>query len=297
MIDEALLRQLLNGLTVGSVYSILAMSLSLVLGVSHIPNLALGHKAVLGAYLTLAGITLLGLPFWVAIALSVVVVGALGSATYLLGFKRLTGSPITHGFIAAAGVLFILEAGMLAIWGPGHRRVPLPGYLDTVIDVAGMGVRVQRLVVIAGAVVLMLLLDWYTRRVKQGLSLRAVAESRPGAELVGIEPQRADHLSMVIGSAVAAVSGGLVAPLANISPTVGRELVIPAVVAMVLGGMGNVRGAMLAGILLGLGESLGTHFISADYQAMYAFIVLLAVLVLRPTGLFGPKGRVAGRAA
>lgn len=281
-------QQVANGIMLGSLYALLALGVALIYGVLSVPNFALGTKAMLGGYVAFVATSVLGLSYWAAILASVLVLALVGLLVERFIFRGLRSAPPVNGLIAAFGLLLVLESLALIIWGATYRRVPSP-YDQQIVRILGATMTGQRVLVVVTAVVLFVVLHLFVRRTALGTALRAVAQNPYGALTVGIHPDRIAALTLAIGSALAGVAGALIAPISMVYPTLGEMLIVKAFVITILGGVGNIAGAIAGGYVLGLVESLGAAYISADYKDVFAFAVLVLVLAVRPQGLFGKE--------
>ncbi|MGC1404533.1 MAG: branched-chain amino acid ABC transporter permease [Thermodesulfobacteriota bacterium] len=281
------LQQVFNGVMLGSTYAIVALGLTLVFGILNIPNFAHGHLYMLGAYISFTLITLLGFGYWTALVVSTIGLGLVGIVVERVVYRPLRDQPHINSFISAIGALMILENGVMAIWGPEGHRIPNP-YPDT-IELFGITMTMQRLLLILITLALIALLQLFLKKTTLGSTIEAVAQDREGAMLVGISVNRVSSLTFAISTATAATAASLVAPIFIISPSMGALLGMKAFIICILGGLGSVPGAILGGLMLGMMEALGGGYISAAYKDVYAFGALILILAVKPTGLFGRK--------
>ena len=277
-------QQFVNGIALGSVYSLVALGLTLVYGVLKVPNFAHGALYMAGAYVSYVMMTSFGASYVVAIAVSVAVLAVLGGSMEWLVFRKLEGKTPVHSMIAALGLLFFMEGTADVIWGPTFRQVPTP--FDGVVTLLGVNITEQRILVIVAAVVTMVGLYLLLKRTLVGMSIEAMAQDREGALLVGIDVRRVAMLTFAISGALAAVAGSLIAPLLLVFPNMGELIILKAFVIVILGGMGSVPGAILGGYLLALAETMAGTYVSFAFSELIAFGMLVLVLVIRPTGLF-----------
>ncbi|PTX55151.1 amino acid/amide ABC transporter membrane protein 1 (HAAT family) [Melghirimyces profundicolus] len=285
---DLFLQQLLNGLSTGSVYTLVALGLTMVFGVLHIPNFAHGAFYMIGAYVTLTVMTILGLHYWVAMIFSVFVIASLAVLSDRLVYHPLrNASPLQH-MIAAVGILLFLEALAQVLWGADYRRMETS--YDDVVHIFGLTVTEQRLLILIAAVVIMAALHWFLRKTMIGSAIIAMAQNREGAYLVGINANVISVLTFAISGALAAAAATLASPINLIFPAMGNLVIMKAFVIIIIGGMGSIPGAILGGYLLGVAESFGATYISGDYKDMIAFVLLVIILTVKPTGLF--PGRV-----
>jgi len=281
------LQQVFNGVMLGSTYAIVALGLTLVFGILHIPNFAHGHLYMLGAYISFFLMTLYGFGFWTALVISMIILGLIGMLIERVIYRPLQDRPHINSFISAIGALIILETSVIVIWGPQGRRIPNP-YPD-IVELLGITMSYQRLLVIVAAIAMIVLLQIFIKKTTPGTTIEAVAQNREGAMLVGINVNRVSSLTFAISTATAAAAASLVAPIFMISPTMGALLGMKAFVIVILGGLGSIPGAIVGGYILGLLEAVGGGYLSAAYKDVYAFGALILILSIRPTGLFGKE--------
>ncbi|WP_394139476.1 branched-chain amino acid ABC transporter permease [Cytobacillus oceanisediminis] len=285
---EILIQQLFNGLTIGSVYSLVALGLTLVYGILHIPNFAHGALYMMGGYITLMMMVNYGLHYWLAILVSVLAVGLIGVLMERLVFHPLRNAPPIHDKIAAIGILLFLEAFAQYVWGAEYQTMPSP--YGQVVQLFGLTFTMQRLLIIVSAIVIMLLLYMFLKKTFTGATIIAMSQDRDGANLVGINTSRVAILTFLISGGLAAIASSLAAPINLVFPGMGHLVILKAFVIIILGGMGSIPGAIVGGYILGFSESLGATYISNDYKDIIAFILLVIILSIKPTGLFAKGG-------
>lgn len=281
---ELFLQQLVNGIALGSVYSLAALGLTLVFGVLRIPNLAHGALYMVGAYVTYFALTSYGLPYIAAIAVAAVILGLVGILMERLVFHPLRNAPHTHHLIAAVGALFFLQSGAQVLWGSQFRQMPSP--FAGIVNVFGVEIGGQRLVIIAASVIVMAGLFLFLKKTVPGQTIEAIEQDRTGASLVGIDANRVSMMTFGISAALAAVAAGLVAPINLLSPTMGEALNLKVFAIIILGGLGSIPGAIVGGFALALAEVFSNTYISNAFGEAIGFVFLLIVLAVRPTGLF-----------
>lgn len=285
---DILIQQLFNGLTIGSVYALVALGLTLVYGILHIPNFAHGALYMMGGYITLMMMVKFGLHYWLAILVSIIIVGLIGVLMERLVFHPLRNAPPIHDKIAAIGILLFLEAFAQFVWGADYQMMPSP--YDQVVQAFGLTFTLQRLLIIISAIAVMLLLYWFLKKTYTGSTIIAMSQDRDGANLVGINTNRVAMLTFLISGGLAAIASSLAAPINLVFPAMGQLVILKAFVIIILGGMGSIPGAILGGYILGFSESLGATYISNDYKDIIAFILLIIILSVKPTGLFAKGG-------
>lgn len=279
------LAQLANGVVLGSIYALMAIGYTMVWNVLAFINWAHGEVYMMAAFVTVtlygAGVSLL------PAALLGVAGGTLtGVLMERIAYRPMRQAPKLNLLIGALGISIFLRNAAQLVWGPSPRRLPSP-LLDRGLDIGVIHVSLQQVLILAVGVLAMALLQLFVRRTTLGRAMRAAAEDMETASLMGINTERVIVATFAIGSTLGGVAGVLIAPLYLVYPTMGVLAGLKGFTASVLGGMGSVTGAMVAGLVLGIAESLGAGFISSGYRDAVAMVVLLLVLLVRPEGLFG----------
>lgn len=281
---ELFFQQVLNGLTLGGIYSLVALGLTLVYGILHVPNFAHGAFYMAGAYAAFYLVSAQGWGYWAAMAGAAAVVALISVLAERLVFHPLRHAPGLHHMIAAIGLLLFLEAGAQAVWGADFHRLETP--YGNVVEFAGLVAPMQRLLIIGAAFALMVALHLFLKKTVLGSTIIAMAQNREGAALVGIDANKVAMLTFAISGALAAVAAALYAPINLIYPAMGHLVITKAFVIIILGGMGSVPGAIVGGLIIGFAESFGAFYISPDYKDIIAFALLVVILSFRPQGLF-----------
>src|SRR5918994_1139139 len=259
---ELFAQQVLNGLVTGSVYSLVALGLTLIYGTMQVPNFAHGQLFMLGAYIAYSA-TRAGVDYWVALVIAVAAIALAGVALERLVFRPLRDAPHLNSMIAALGLMLFLEALAQNIWGEEFRHMDAP--YGGVVSVFGLLVTTHRLILLGAAAVSMIALLLFLTRTVAGSAIRATAQNPDGALLVGIDTSRVAMATFGISAALAAFAGVLIAPISLVYPAMGAMITLKAFVIVVLGGMGSVPGALIGGYLLALAESPGGTYLSATY--------------------------------
>ncbi|MFC4257941.1 branched-chain amino acid ABC transporter permease [Marinobacter lacisalsi] len=278
------LQQVFNGLTLGSIYGLVALGLTLVYGILHIPNFAHGALYMVGAFMSYFFMVDMGVHYWVAMAGSAVVVAVLGIICERLVFHQLRNAPPIHDKIAAIGILLFLEAMVHMFWGSDFRRMSSP--FGGVVNLDGVFLREQGILIIASTVVLVVALNLFLRKTMVGATIIAMAQNREGAFLVGIDANRVAMMTFAISGALAAIAATLYAPLNLVYPAMGHIVIMKAFVIIIIGGMGSIPGAIVGGMIIGFAEAFGGYYISTAYKDVIAFSLLVVILSIRPQGLF-----------
>jgi branched-chain amino acid transport system permease protein len=306
---DVLLQQILNGLILGSLYALVALGYTMVYGILELINFAHGEIVMLGAMVSvtvLAFLSALGVPvplaLLAALAAAVLVCVATGVLIERVAYRPLRNAPRLAPLITAIGVSIVLQNLAMIVWG--RQYLSFPAVLDIQIyEVAGATVTNVQILIVAVAAMTMGGLLLLVQRTRLGRAMRATAQNREVAGLMGVDVNRVIASTFAVGSALAAVAGLLIAAYYGIAHyNMGFMLGLKAFSAAVLGGIGNIPGALLGGLLLGVIESLGAGyigdltggFLGSHYQDIFAFFILILVLIFRPSGLLGE--RVADRA-
>ncbi|MGQ9695607.1 MAG: branched-chain amino acid ABC transporter permease [Thermodesulfobacteriota bacterium] len=284
---ELFIQQVLNGIMLGSIYSLVALGLTLEYGILHIPNFAHGALYMAGAYFTFLLATHLGFNYWLAMILAMMALALIGVLVERLVYRPLVKESPLNSFIAAIGLIFIFADGALHIFGPDFKR--FPPINPQIYQFLGITITRQRLIIILITLLLIVLLHLFIKRTTMGATIEATAQDREGALLMGISVNRVRMLVFALGTALAAAAAALIAPIHLVYPGMGGPVILKAFVIIILGGMGSIPGAIIGGFILGLVESLSGGYISTAYHEVFAFGVLVTVLAIKPTGLFGGK--------
>ncbi len=306
---EIFLQQIVNGLVQGSVYALVALGYTMVYGILGLINFAHGEVVMIGAMLALSSLTAMlgwGVPPLLAVLLSMVL-AMLGCMVLGYSIERIAYRPLRHAprlapLITAIGVSIVLQNLAMMIWGREYHSFPQL-IANNTHTVGGAIINDIQIIIFILALAIMAGLMVVVHRTRLGRAMRAVAEDQHAAQLMGVDINRVISITFMLGSAMAAIAGVMVSANYGLAHYyMGFLLGLKAFTAAVLGGIGNLRGAMLGGLLLGLIESLGAGyigditggFLGSNYQDVFAFFVLITVLVFRPSGLLGE--RIAERA-
>ena len=287
------LNHLINGISLGSVYAIIALGYTMVYGIAKMLNFAHGDVIMVGAYICFFAISSFDLPPAVGILLAVLVCTVLGIVIERLAYKPLRQATSLAVLITAIGVSYLLQNGAQLLWTSNIKMFPsfFPGQP---VELFGgeLKITVASIVTVAVCVVIMLALTWFTGQTKVGKAMRACSEDKGAAQLMGIDVNTTISVTFAIGSALAAVAGVLFCSVyPNLTPTTGSMPGIKAFTAAVFGGIGSIPGALLGGVLLVMIEIFASAYISTQLSNAIVFAVLIIVLLVRPTGLLGRQIR------
>lgn len=287
------LTNLINGLSLGSVYAIIALGYTMVYGISKMLNFAHGDVIMVGAYISFCATMYLNLPAWVSVILAMIVCTALGILIEGLAYRPLRGMGSLAVLITAIGVSYFLQNAALLIWGSAPKVfTSIFSALGSSISLFGgeLTVTWEALFTLVAAVIIMIGMTLFTGQTKVGKAMRAVSEDNGAAQLMGINVNSTISMTFAIGSALAAIAGVLLcSSYPALMPTTGAMPGIKAFTAAVFGGIGSIPGAMLGGILIGVIEIFGRAYISSELSDAIVFGVLIIVLLVKPSGLLGKK--------
>lgn len=286
-----LVQQLINGVSLGSIYALIALGYTMIYGIIKLINFAHGDIYMVGAYIGFFAITQAGMSIVPALLVSMVVTGLLGMVVEKLAYKPLRHAPRISILITAIGVSFFLEYTSMYFVTPTPRT--FPAVIDNIsFNLGSFVINGQQLMILGITVLLMAILTFIVQRTKTGKAMRAASFDTETAQLMGIDSDRIISLTFCIGSALAAAAGVLVGIYYNtIDPLMGIMPGLKAFVAAVLGGIGILPGAVAGGIILGIIEALVSGFLSSTFRDAAAFAILILVLLVKPSGLFGKNTR------
>jgi branched-chain amino acid transport system permease protein len=287
-----LLEQVINGLILGGIYALIAVGYTMVYGIIQLINFAHGEIFMFGAYFAFLCVTTFGLPFWVALPISMLLCATMGMLIDFIAYRPLRNAPRLSALITAIGISLVLQNLARMIWGAEWRVFPsatIPTFLteNSIPLPGGAQLLFRDMFILVLAVILMVGLNLIIYLTKIGKAMRACAQDKVAAHLMGINTNWVILVTFAIGSALGAVAGVMVGVREVIEPTMGYYKGVAAFAAAVLGGIGNITGAMLGGLLLGIAETLGAGYISSGYRLAIAYIIMILVIIFRPSGLLG----------
>ncbi len=295
---EQFFQQLTNGLTVGSIYALIALGYTMVYGVLKLINFAHGDLFTLGAYLGLTLLTSMGLteklgPVWGCIVLAAMVMGFIALAGVLLdraAYRPLRESPRLSAVVSALGASIFLQNTIMLIYGARYRVYPQNILPETSLTLFGLNIPLVRILILCTSVIMMAGLYFFIQKTKIGTAIRAAAIDQGAARLMGIDVNRVILLVFMVGPSLGGAAGLMVGLYyGQIGFTMGWSYGLKAFTAAILGGIGNIPGAMVGGVLLGVIESMGAAYLSFAWKDAIAFCVLILILIVRPTGLLGER--------
>ena len=287
------LSYLINGISLGSVYAIIALGYTMVYGIAKMLNFAHGDVIMIGAYVSFCTMQYMGLPAILSVVLAMAVCTVLGIVIEGLAYKPLRQAPSLAVLITAIGVSYFLQNLALLIWGSTPKSFSSVVSIGSITLLEGqLVISGETIVTILANILIMIALTQFTSRTKFGKAMRAVSEDKGAAELMGINVNATISMTFAIGSALAAIAGVLLcSAYPTLQPTTGSMPGIKAFTAAVFGGIGSIPGAMIGGVLLGVIEILGKAYVSTELGDALVFAVLILVLLVKPTGLLGKPVR------
>ena len=285
-----LVQQLINALSLGSVYALFALGFTLIFGVLGVINLSHGAIFMLGSYSALLLVEKLALPLWLALLAAMLVAGTIGLVVdyLILTPLRARNAPHLIPMIATIGVAIMLTNLAQGLFGAENKRFPFGTIPEQSFNIGHLHLTELQIAIVGISVLLMLVLLVVMRRTQLGRALRAIAESPKAAYLLGINVEGLFYLTSFAAAALGGAAGVLVGLSFNaISPFMGQPMLHKGIAVIILGGMGDIRGAMIGGLFLGFAEVLTVAYISSDFRDAVAFGLLFLILLVKPSGMFG----------
>ncbi len=286
---EALLEQVINGLMMGSIYVLVALGMVLIYGVMHVVNFAHGVLFTLGGYLGYFFYHRVLDSYLLAIVLAVLSLAVIGVLLERGVFRPLTGN-LRNQVIASLGLILFMENLVVALWGPNALQWKV-ATTEQWVQMGELRFSLHHLGIIVVTLLLVTALGLFLKYTRFGTAIRATSQSQEAAIVVGIPVRTVQWSSFALGCMLAGVGGALVGPLFLVFPQMGDVPLIKGLAGILLGGMGSVPGAVIGGMILGVTESVSTLFLPTDYRDSIAFMMMVAILLLRPQGLFGQRMR------
>ncbi len=286
------LQHLTNGISLGSLYALIAIGYTMVYGILRLINFAHGDIFMLGVYITYYGILFTAIPWWLVFVLAALLTGFIGFLLEKAAYKPLRESPRIMILISAIGASFFLQNLGIVVFGGRPQAFPVPDILNRVVRVKGISINVVTFIIPAVTVLLLLGLNYFITNTKTGMAMRALSKDYETASLMGIDINRIISITFFMGSLLAAV-GGIMwgARYPQLMPLMGMMPGLKSFIAAVVGGIGNITGAVIGGFILGLGEIMLVALLPrlTGYRDAFAFVVLIIILLVKPSGLMGDK--------
>ena len=287
----AFLQQLVNGLSLGSIYALIALGYTMVYGIIKLINFAHGDIYMLGAYCAFLITTYCGLGFIPALLISMVFCGVVGVLIERIAYKPLRHATRITALITAIGVSYVLEYATQYIMGSEVRTYPKL-LTSASFHLGPVTITMQQVYIFVITVILMVVLQFIVQKTKMGRAMRAVSVDEDAARLMGIDVDKTISFTFLLGSALAGVAGVLVGIYYNsVNPLMGMTQRLKAIIAAVFGGIGSIPGAMIGGLFIGIAETMVTAYGSSLYKDAIVYIILILILILKPAGLLGKNVR------
>jgi branched-chain amino acid transport system permease protein len=287
---QIFLQYVINGLIIGGAYALMGIGLTLIFGVMKVVNFAHGEMYMLGAYFLFTYFTKVGINFFLSMVLAIATVMAIGFIFEKSILKPLRGRSIDTVMLSMIGLSIFFQNIAMLIWTPVPESIKNPLPMKTYV-LGGLYFLPQRILVIGVALLLVFLTHLLLKKTRIGKAMRATFQDLEAASLMGIRIDRIYSFTFVLGAGLAAAAGTLLGPIFTVHPYIGNLANLKAFVIVIIGGLGSFAGAVTAGLLLGVFESLGAGYVSSGYQDAVGFILLIIILIYRPTGLFGKIGQ------
>lgn len=280
-----MLQCLIQGILLGGLYAIIGIGMSMVFGIMGLTNLAHGDLMILGTYITMLLTTTSGLPLWLSIVLSVVIMAAIGFVVQNCLVNRVLDKGSEPALLVTFGVSIFLSNLILKIFSADYKSIPNPLASTNVLSTSVLSISGIYLFSFIVGIVVIAVLSYIMQKTNFGRSIRATSNDTMAAELMGVNTKRAYSFAMIISMVTAAIAGALVGSTFTFNPASGTSYLIIAFGVVVIGGMGSLIGTLLGGVVLGVAQLLGGYFFGSGVQMLIAYIVLLVILAVRPNGL------------
>lgn len=282
------LQLLINGVSVGAGYAMVAVGLSLIFGILEVVNFAQGEFYMVGAYVAWFVCGKLGFSYIFGILAAAAAVGILGGVTERFAIRPLLRRAWQLPIIATFGISLILQNGAIVTLTATPKSFTT-FFSGRSIHFLGCMISTQRVLIIGVSAMIFLALHTFVQRTKTGKAMRAVSQNKEACRVLGIPIERVEFIAFVVSGALAGIGGALISPLINVFPWMGALVVLKAFAVVILGGFGNIKGAIYGALILGVAESLWAGYATYAFKDVLAFVVLIAVLLFKPHGLFGKK--------
>jgi branched-chain amino acid transport system permease protein len=289
MITSGLIQALLWGVASGCIYILLATGLNIIFGVMKLVNFAHGQLLMIGAYIAFTVATVSGLNAYLAILVAMGAVALIGVGLERFTFRKVLGTDKLNEIFVSLGLIYVFENAATLLWGNTTRQIPSP-LQGLQLSIGQIAFSYDRLSSILIVVVILVALFLLLKKTKMGLAMRATSQKSNASMLMGVNIEKVYVFTFALGAALAGAAGALYGILFNFSPTIGALPTIKAFAIIIIGGLGSIPGAVIGGLLYGIAENTAVYFLGGVWQDAIAFALLIIVLVIRPTGIFGEKG-------
>lgn len=281
---------LLDGTLMGGVYALAALGLSLIFGVMKITNFAHGAMMTVGMYAVYVVSTSLGISPYIALIFAAVTLFALGYIIQHFLIDRISDAPTHNQLLLTLGVAYILENGLLAVFSPNYKSLDVDDF-DGAIQLGSISVSPEKLVAFAVVLVVTAVIYIILYKTRIGKAIRACSQNKEGAKLMGVVIKKTNAIAFGIGALCTGIAGALLTPILSIYPTLGETFQLKCFVIAILGGMGNLWGALISGLIVGVVESLTGYIAGGSWSDLTVYAAFILILLVKPSGLFGRSNR------
>lgn len=289
MITSGLIQALLWGVASGCVYILLATGLNIIFGVMKLVNFAHGQLLMVGAYIAFTVTTALGLNAYLAILVAMGAVALIGVGLERFTFRRVLGTDKLNEIFVSLGLIYVFENAVVLLWGNSSHQIASP-FQGLQLSLGGVSIGYDRLLAISVVIVILIALFLLLKKTKIGLAMRATSQKSDTSMLMGVNIEKVYIFTFALGAALAGAAGALYGIIFPFNPGIGALPTIKAFAIIIIGGLGSIPGAVVGGLLYGIAENTAVYFLGGIWQDAIAFALLIIVLVIRPTGIFGEKG-------
>jgi len=284
-----LVEALLWGVANGCIYILLATGLNIIFGVMKLVNFAHGQLLMIGAYIAFAAATALGLNAYIAILVAMGVVALIGVGLERFTFRRVLGTDKLNEIFVSLGLIYVFENAAVLLWGNRSQQIASP-FQGLQLSLGQVSIGYDRLLAISVVIVILIALFLLLKKTKIGLAMRATSQKSTASMLMGVNIEKVYIFTFALGAALAGAAGALYGIIFPFNPGIGALPTIKAFAIIIIGGLGSIPGAVIGGLLYGIAENTAVYFLGGIWQDAIAFALLIIVLVIRPTGIFGEKG-------
>ncbi len=287
---DIIIESLVGGLLIGGVYGVIAIGLTIIFGILKIVNFAHGEFLMLGMYISYYSCLYLGIDPYTSLLIVIPVMFAIGILCEILLIEPVINAPQDIQILLTFGIVLVLQNIALLLWTGDWRSLTTP-LVFQITHIGGISLKLTTIIAFLASLLLTFLLFLFLKKTDYGKAIRACSDEREGALFAGLKLNKVFYLTFGIGTVLAAIPGALILPFFSVSPFVGFSFTLQTFIIIVLGGLGSIPGALIGGIIVGIGESLGALFIPGTLKQTVTFILFIAIVCLRPSGLFGAKLR------
>ncbi len=286
---SGLIETLLWGVVNGCIYILLATGLNIIFGVMKLVNFAHGQLLMLGAYVAFVAVTVFGLNAYLSILVAMVTIALIGAGLERLTFRRVLGTDKLNEIFVSLGLIYVFENAAVLLWGHKLKQITSP-FQGVGLSLGDISISYDLLLAILVVTVILVALFILIKKTKIGLAMRATSQRSETSMLMGVNIEKVYLFTFALGAALAGAAGALYGIIFPFDPSIGALPTIKAFAIIMLGGLGSIPGAVIGGLLYGIAENTAVYFLGGIWQDAIAFALLIIVLVIRPTGLFGEKG-------